>query len=136
MKIKVERMKLILIGIILFQSIHTTAQVTIEKDPRIDGLVKNQSQIIPPAVTPQINGYRIQLSFDQSKAKVDEERARFVSIFPKVDTYVEYTAPNYFLKVGDFRTQLEAENIKSQAQNQFPMSFVVKEKINLPRIDQ
>ncbi|MFN6084269.1 MAG: hypothetical protein ACK476_05005 [Fluviicola sp.] len=115
---------------------HFFGQVTIEKDARIDQLVKNQSQIIPPATSPQISGYRIQLSFDQSKSVIDEQRARFVSLFPKIDTYVEYNAPNYFLKVGDFRSQLEAENIKAQAQNQFPLSFVIKEKINLPRIDQ
>lgn len=125
---------LVVLSVILFNQLN--AQVTIEKDPRIDQLVKNQSQIIPPATSPQISGYRIQLSFDQSKSVIDEQRARFVAMFPKVDTYVEYNAPNYFLKVGDFRSQLEAENIKAQVQAQFPLSFVIKEKINLPRIDQ
>lgn len=125
---------LLILGILFTQ--FSFGQVTIEKDARIDQLVKNQSQIVPPATSPQITGYRIQLSFDQSKSIIDEQRARFVSLFPKIDTYVEYNAPNYFLKVGDFRTQLEAENIKAQAQNQFPLSFVIKEKINLPRIDQ
>lgn len=125
---------LVVLSLILFNQLN--AQVTIEKDPRIDQLVKNQSQIIPPATSPQISGYRIQLSFDQSKTVIDEQRARFVAMFPKVDTYVEYNAPNYFLKVGDFRSQLEAENIKAQVQAQFPLSFVIKEKINLPRIDQ
>lgn len=125
---------LVIFTLLFIKSIN--GQVTIEKDPRIDQLVKNQSQIIPPATSPQISGYRIQLSFDQSKSVIDEQRARFVSLFPKIDTYVEYNAPNYFLKVGDFRSQLEAENIKAQAQNQFPLSFVIKEKINLPRIDQ
>lgn len=109
--------------------------VDVIKDSRIDGLVRAQSTIVPPATMPQITGYRLQLFFDTNKSAVDDARSRFISMFPKVDTYVEYTAPHYFLKVGDFRTQLEAEKVKSACDKQFPTSFVVKEQVNLPRID-
>lgn len=112
------------------------SQVTIVKDSRIDDLVKAQSQIVPPATTQEIMGYRLQLAFDSNKSFIDESRAKFVSMFPKVDTYVEFIAPHFFLKVGDFRTQLEAEKVKTATAAQFPTGFVVKEKINLPRIDQ
>lgn len=110
--------------------------VEIIKDPRIDALIRQEGAIVSPATVPQIGGYRIQLFFDSEKASVDEARSKFMALFPKVDTYVTYTAPNYFLKVGDFRTQLEAEKVKSTVDQQFPTSFIVKEKINLPRIDQ
>ena len=112
------------------------AQITVIKDERIDALVKAQSVITPPANSPQISGYRIQLIFDSDKAIIDDARAKFLAQFPKVDTYVEFTAPHYFLKVGDFRTQLEAERVKAAVQAQFPTAFIAKEKINLPRIDQ
>ncbi|MDR0803394.1 hypothetical protein [Fluviicola sp.] len=111
-------------------------QVTIVKDSRIDDLVKALSQVIPPATAPEISGYRLQLTFDTSKGSIDDARSRFAAMFPKVDTYVEFIAPHYFLKVGDFRTQLEAEKVKAATTQQFPTCFVVKEKINLPRIDQ
>lgn len=111
-------------------------QVTIVKDSRIDDLVRTQGQAVPPATTPEINGYRLQLTFDTSKGSIDDARSRFAALFPKVDTYVEFIAPHYFLKVGDFRTQLEAEKVKAATSQQFPTCFVVKEKINLPRIDQ
>ncbi|MBI2259299.1 MAG: SPOR domain-containing protein [Flavobacteriia bacterium] len=111
-------------------------QIEISADPRIDALIKQEGAVIPPATSPQINGYRIQLYFDSEKNKVDEARSKFINLFPKVDTYVHFNAPNYFLKVGDFRTQNEAEKIKSSVESQFPTSFIVKEKINLPRIDQ
>lgn len=114
----------------------STAQVEITKDSRIDVLVKQQSEIVPPATTPQIVGYRLQLTFDSNKSTIDEARSRFVAQYPKVDTYVEFTAPHYFLKVGDFRTLLEAEKIKAGTAQQFPTGFVVKERVNLPRIDQ
>jgi hypothetical protein len=109
--------------------------VEIIKDPKIEALIKQEGAIIPPATTPQITGYRIQLFFDSNKNAIDDARSRFISVYPKIDTYVIYNAPNYFLKVGDFRTSMEAEKIKSSIESQFPTSFIVKEKVNLPRID-
>ncbi len=111
-------------------------QITVVKDPRIDGLVKQQGVIVPPATTQQMNGYRLQLAFDSNKSVVDEARSKFSALYPKVDTYVEFVAPHYFLKVGDFRSQLEAERVKAGTGALFPTAFIVKEKINLPRIDQ
>lgn len=119
-----------------FFSVAQNGSVEINKDPRIDNLIKQEGTIIPPALGPQIIGYRIQLFFDTSKSAVDEARSKFMSLYPKVDTYVLYNAPHFFLKVGDFRTQMEAEKIKFKIENQFPTSNIIKEKINLPRIDQ
>ena len=127
----------LLIGMTLFLANFSFAQGNVEivKDSRIDALVRNEGSIVAPATTPQITGYRLQLFFDSNKATVDDARSRFIAMFPKVDTYVEFTAPHYFLKVGDFRTQMEAEKVKAEAEKSFPTSFVVKEKVNLPRID-
>jgi hypothetical protein len=116
-------------------SIAQNTEIEIIKDPRIDGLIKKQGEIIPPATVPQITGYRIQLFFDTEKKAVDDARAKFISMYPKVDTYVTYTAPNYFLKVGNFRTHLEAEKVKTSVDKEFPTNYIIKELINLPRID-
>ena len=124
--------KVILITALSVSSYFGNAQVTIVKDGRIDDLVKAQGQ----SNMPEISGYRLQLAFDSNKSFIDDARSKFAAQFPKVDTYVEFIAPHYFLKVGDFRTQLEAEKVKAATAAQFPTGFVVKEKINLPRIDQ
>ncbi len=125
--------------IISFLSINgysQTGNVEIIKDARIDALVKKQGMVIPPATSPQITGYRVQLFFDSDRKLVDEARSKFVAAYPKVDSYVVFTAPNYVLKVGDFRSELEAERIKDNLFKDFPTSFIVKELVNLPRIDQ
>jgi hypothetical protein len=124
--------KVILITMLSVISYFGNAQVTIVKDGRIDDLVKAQGQ----SSAAEISGYRLQLAFDSNKSYIDDARSKFAAQFPKVDTYVEFIAPHYFLKVGDFRTQLEAEKVKAATAAQFPTGFVVKEKINLPRIDQ
>lgn len=116
-------------------SFSQNGNVEIIKDARIDNLVRKQGEIIPPATSVQINGYRVQLFFDSSKAAADQARIKFVSKFPKIDTYIVYNAPNYFVKAGDFRTEIEAEAVKQEVGSDFPTSFVIREKINLPRID-
>lgn len=109
--------------------------VTINKDPRIDNLIQQEGAIAPGAAAPQMQGYRLQIFFDSKKELVDQARNRFIASNPKIDTYVTYNAPNYYLKVGDFRTYSEAEKVKSNLDNSFNTSFIVQEKINLPRID-
>lgn len=123
-------------GILSYSSFAQTGNVEIIKDSRIDALVKKQGMIIPPATSPQIVGYRVQLFFDSDRKLVDEARSKFIAAYPKVDSYIVFTAPNYVLKVGDFRTELEAERIKDNLFVNFPTSFIVKELVNLPRIDQ
>jgi hypothetical protein len=125
-----------LISILVFSiSYSQEKEIEIIKDSRIDLLVKKQGEIIPPATVPQITGYRIQLFFDTEKKAVDDARAKFISMYPKVDTYLIYNAPNYFLKVGNFRTHLEAEKVKISIDKDFPTNYIIKELINLPRID-
>ena len=56
-------------------------------------------------------------------------------MYPKIDTYVRFEAPNFNLMVGDFRTQAEAEALVDRIRGKYPLTIVHKEQINLPRID-
>lgn len=130
---------LLLIGLTVISTNNCIAQaghVDIIKDNRLDALVEKQAEVIPPEVNPQIDGYRIQLFFDSDKGLVTDAKARFISKFKSIDTYIKYNAPNFFLKAGDFRTRLEAERIRAEIMGDFPTSFIVKEKINLPRLEK
>ena len=132
-------MKNLISVFISFSSIFSFSQkgsVEIIKDVRIDGLVRKQGLAVPPATSPQLPGYRVQLFFDSDRKEVDAARSKFVSTYPKIDSYVIYNAPNYVLKVGDFRTLMEAEKVKGDLTKDFSTCFITKEMINLPRIDQ
>ncbi len=134
-------MKIFLLGFILsvcgaFQLYAQDGNIKVIKDNRIDALVEKQGRIVPPAIKPQIDGFRIQLFFDSDKSAVQDAKNRFVTKFPTVDTYIIFSAPYFILKVGDFRTRLEAEKIKVEVEAEYPTSFIVQEKINLPRLDR
>lgn len=132
-------MKIILASVFFFMTMMSFAQsgkVTIVKDSRIDGLVARECVIIPPAINPQIDGYRIQLFFDSEREAINEARGTFIAKYPRIDTYTTYNAPNFFLRVGDFRTRMEAEKVKLELSTLFPTSFIVEEMINLPRLER
>ncbi|MGJ8661312.1 MAG: hypothetical protein ACSHXL_04690 [Bacteroidota bacterium] len=109
--------------------------IEIVKDSRIDDLIKKQAYPLNADGIPQIPGYRVQLLFDSDKKKVDEMRARFISMNPNIETYVVYNAPNYLLKAGDCRTYVDAEKIRDASRRTFPASFIVREMVKLPKID-
>jgi len=109
--------------------------IEIHADPRIDVLVKKQGSVSTGTASPQLSGFRVQLTFDPDKKTIDDARVRFEASYPNVQTYVMFNAPNFFLKAGDFRTQLEAEKLKENVTSEFPTSFIIKEQINLPKVD-
>ncbi|MES2798614.1 MAG: SPOR domain-containing protein [Bacteroidota bacterium] len=131
----IKNIQLLIFLSFCFLGIAQEGKVTISKDPRIEGLIGQRSAIIPPASAPQMQGYRIQVIFDSEKKVVDDARNKIVSSNQKIDTYITFNAPHFVLKIGDFRTKQEAEVARQQIMAAFPTSFVIKELINLPRID-
>jgi hypothetical protein len=103
-------------------------QTKVIADGRILGLVGGKSG-------GSYMGYRLHISFDAEKTVIDSQRKRFISQFPGVDTYVAYRTPYFYLDAGDFRTKAEADEIHSKLRKSYPLSTVVKQAINLPRID-
>jgi hypothetical protein len=110
--------------------------IQVIKDGRINSLVEKQSKVTPPDIKPQIDGFRVQIFFDSDKTVINNARSAVIANSPKTDTYITYSAPNFFLKAGDFRTRQEAEKFKAEVEAAFPTSFIVAEKIYLPRLEK
>ena len=103
-------------------------QINVYKDNRIDAFVEKKRTSI-------MGGYRIQICFDSDKVVVNNARTKFSNLFPKIDTYMNFEAPNFNLLVGDFRTLIEAEKIQEKILGEFTISIIKKEIIHLPRVD-
>ena len=111
------------------QQNHDSGVVNIHCDERINHLVDVEKRI------DQIQGYRIQICFDSDKGEVDRARDKFLKLFPLTDTYMLFENPHFNLKVGDYRSKMEAEKIKRQIFGEFVISIIHEELVNLPRID-
>lgn len=114
----------------------TPGKVNITKSGSVDKIINFKSATIPPNMGPLMDGYRIQLFFDQDRSAVDKARSTVLQRDRDSRTYVEYKAPNYFLLEGDYRTQLEAEKVRAALISEFPEAIVVEDKIYLPAIKE
>ncbi len=103
--------------------------IDILADSRVDNLVSLEKNI------DEMPGYRLQICFDSDKRVIDEARDRFLKLYPLTATYVEFNAPHFNLKVGDYRTRLEAEKVKRQIFGEFVICIIHEDLIQLPRLD-
>lgn len=84
-------------------------------------------------------GFRVQVFSDNNtRTAKNEARAKAKQVaarFPQLSTYVRYTSPYWRLKVGDFRTRQEADEVAEQLRKAFPAFSkeirVVRDRINL-----
>jgi len=146
-------MKLIFTLIICFFSIALSAQkrgvVTVIKDPLVDSLINRRIELskkVAPAAPAtavarrdgpivSMMGYRVQIFYGSDRREVFNEQSRFKAIYPKVNTYITYKEPNYYLRVGDFRTRLEAQRMMNELRPVFATLFIFREKINAPTLE-
>jgi hypothetical protein len=109
--------------------------VVIHKDPRIETLVKKQAQINEETTRDSrrsIPGFRIQVIQSRDRNKVFAEKAKIYQQFPDLPPYLVYQQPFYKLKVGNFKTQEEAEEYEKQLSRLFPTGlFVVRDIIEV-----
>ena len=87
----------------------------------------------------RLEGYRIQIlsvSGANSKSKARMEQLKFSQNYPNVPNYLKYQTPNFQVRIGDFRTKLEAEKQLEKIKDSYPYAFIKKDVIELPAIDQ
>lgn len=86
---------------------------------------------------PGLNGYRIQIYFDsgnQSKQNALEAKTKFENRNIDEEAYVLFEDPYYKVRIGDFRTKVEAEGFLKHISNIYPEGFVVPDYINFPKL--
>ncbi|MFM7661053.1 MAG: hypothetical protein ACKO6A_00125 [Bacteroidota bacterium] len=120
--------RLVLFSLFFCLASDLSSQVRVIADGRILGLVGGKSG-------GSYMGFRLHISFDSEKSVVESDRKKFISQFPGIDTYFAYRTPYFYLDAGDFRTKEEADELHKKLIRQYPLSTVVKQAINLPRID-
>jgi len=83
-------------------------------------------------------GYRIQIFFDSganSKSRAQSIFSSFQGRYPETQAYLTYKTPNYKVRVGDFRTRLDARRFLNQIIGEYPNAWIVEDIINLPNVE-
>jgi hypothetical protein len=59
----------------------------------------------------------------------------FVAKYPAIGAYLQFKSPNYRVRVGDFRSRLEAQRFLNEVLVDYPNAFIVTDLISLPSIE-
>lgn len=80
-------------------------------------------------------GYRIQLYFGSERSKAAEIKTDFSNNFSNTPAYLIYQQPNFKIRVGDFKTRMEAFAFLESIKEFYTTSFIVPDDIKLPKRD-
>ena len=120
-------------GIIFSQTaVVDTGKIVFVQDDKIKDLLAKHIEINAKA---HIMGYRVKIHFGSDKNKAKEIKGQFIAKYPNVPAYEKYDQPNFNIRVGDFRTKLEAYKFLKQIQAEFPTSFLVQDEIEMPTLE-
>lgn len=81
---------------------------------------------------PETDGFRVQIFFDSgnnSKSRATNIQDEFNAVYPEIGSYLSYKEPYYRVRVGNFRTLVEAVGFQKKITADYPNSFPVKDKI-------
>lgn len=133
-------MKFALTGVILFffcfQVKAQHQKQIVVADPKIDQLV--EKHIFLNLHQSTLDGWRVQIFFDSgtnSKKRATDILNRFNYQYPDSKAYLSFKEPYYRVRVGDFRTRLEAEGFMKMIQAEYPNAFATADKINPPAVE-
>ncbi len=103
----------------------------------------NQSPVINQLIEKRIewnardqttDGYRVQLFSGTSRSEAMTEKSKAESLFEETTIHIIYNQPYFKVRVGDFRTKLEAMRMQELLKEHFESMFIVKDNISLPPI--
>lgn len=113
----------------------TSNAVVVHKDPRIDQLVKKQMEINEYTTRDNrrtAKGFRIQVVSTRDRNEAISAKTKMLQSFPAHNSYIQYNAPFFKLKLGNFKTRAEAEQVMRQVVKFYPSgSFIVAETIEV-----
>jgi hypothetical protein len=115
-------------------SLNRTTEII--QDPGVDLLVSKHIQVNKALKT--MDGFRIQVFSDSgnnSKTKAQAVYDEFQARFPGTGVYLSFKSPNYKVRIGNFRTRLDAQRFLNDLQADYPNAFIITDQINLPKSD-
>lgn len=80
-----------------------------------------------------INGFRIQIFFG-SLSTAKTERSSFMGSHEDQPCYLVQNVPNYAVRVGDFRSELEAHRQLQELKLRYPSAYIVPDEIEFPEL--
>ena len=109
----------------------------VNQDPRLDKMLN--WHIEKNTKKAGIDGFRVEIFFSSeldALAQARSKKVEFLSIYPEHVVYIKYDAPNFRVRIGDYRTKNEALKLHKKIEGSYPMAFIVPDNIKFPLLKQ
>lgn len=119
-----------------FVQAQVKGSLKVNQDPKVDAILDKHIKILEANNT--IDGFRIQIFMEAGNdavAHADSVLTAYNEAFPDIPAYLSFGQPYYRIRVGDFRSRLEAERALNSIKRKYSNAFVTAEKILPPKID-
>lgn len=106
------------------------------RDPEVDALVAKHISLNRSVYS--MDGFRIQIFSESgvnSKSRAQAAHDEFQARYPGTGVYLSFKSPNYRVRIGDFRTRLDAQRYLVEITVDYPNAFIIEDQINLPKTD-
>ncbi|MBW6482753.1 MAG: SPOR domain-containing protein [Vicingaceae bacterium] len=108
-------------------TLHKPSNTTVLKDASIDRIIDTYHSSF------QLTGYRVQIGSESNSHPAKRIRAAFIQKYKEIPAYEVYQQPYFKVRVGDFKTKLEAIKFQKEILSDFPNSFIVKDEIEFKK---
>lgn len=105
----------------------------LNQDPRLDKMIS--WHIEKNKKIDGIEGFRVEIFFSSNinaRENALRKKVEFLSQYPDNTVHIKYDAPNFRVRVGDFRTKSEALKLYKEIKSKYPVAFIVADKIDFP----
>lgn len=103
-------------------------KINIDKDPRLDKLLEAKKQLNKEEISNSTLRIQIFTGAGSELNQARQAQSKFQNLFNNVPTEMVYEAPNYKIRVGNFRNRLEADRFLVEVKKEFPSAFIVNTK--------
>ena len=107
-------------------------RVNIINDVRLDTLLQRYTAINERKAS--IQGFRIQIVASSNRTEIYKVKSQFYSMFPDQRPYVVYQQPNFKLRVGNYRTRLEAYKDLQEILTEFSDAFIIRDELKIEEL--
>ncbi len=98
-------------------------KISIDQDAQISELLEIYKKSLD-----KTDYYRIQVGFVSNNEKAQEIKSNVEIDFPELPSQIDFDSPTYRIRVGKFKSKLEAERKFNEVRKKYPNAMLLKPK--------
>ncbi|MBC7383657.1 MAG: SPOR domain-containing protein [Bacteroidia bacterium] len=132
MHLKIKFLLFVILGLSPFIGYPQNTSLKIVNDPALDSVILRNIEM--NKANSSMDGYRIQIFSGSERKTANALKTRFKNDFPDEPVYLTYQQPYFKLRIGDFRSMIEAQPLYHQLLKNYMQALIIPDRISFPKL--